>query len=114
MTKIVDDTRYSDAVRIKTDLLDGRNRLVWVDRNDLDFFLAHPENFRTTIGMFETNDTWRSGGRKKFAGCNGKVWRWQKKAVKVGSLSRLLEYFFSILIAIAFLITVILFFVYAA
>jgi len=85
MTRIVDDTRYSDAVRLRTDLLDGRNRLVWVRRSDLDDFLAHPEWFGTTVEMFETDDTWLSGGRKKFAGSDGKVWRWQKLAVRRGS-----------------------------
>lgn len=82
----INDYTYDNAIRIKT-MWNGQNRYLWVLKKDLDDFLNNSDKFKVKSHLFETNETWRSGGRKKF-GDNGKIIRWQRMAVKKGTLPK--------------------------
>ena len=84
---IADDHTYDNAIRIRIKW-EGRNRLLWIYRNDLNEFLAHPENFKETTRLFDTGKEWyETGGRKKFSS-NGTIMRWQAIVVKKGGFFR--------------------------
>lgn len=79
--KIVDGHSYSNIIRIRTKWK-GRNRLLWVDKNDIDELFSHPENFKEVIRLFDTGKEWhQTGGRIKL-GSNGTVMRWNACLVK--------------------------------
>lgn len=79
--KIIDGHSYSNIIRIRTKWK-GRNRLLWVDKNDIDELFSHPENFKEVFRLFDTGKEWhQTGGRIKL-GSNGTVMRWNTCLVK--------------------------------
>lgn len=78
---IINDTTSDNAIRIKT-MWNGQNRYLWVLKEDLNNFLNNPDSFKVKSHLFETNEPWWSGGRKKFGGSGFKQMRWQRMVVK--------------------------------
>jgi len=80
--KIVDDHPYSDVIRIRTKWK-GKNRLLWVNKSDLDEFLSNQKNFREIHRLFDSGKKpFETRGRIKLY--RGTVWRWNACVVKKG------------------------------
>jgi hypothetical protein len=81
MFKIVDDHTYENVIRIRTKW-QGKNRLLWINKTDLDEFFSHPENFKEITRLFDTGKEWyETGGRIKLSS-RGTVLRWNACVVK--------------------------------
>lgn len=100
---IINDTTYDNAIRIKT-MWNGQNRYLWVLKEDINDFLNNPDSFKVISSLFETNEPWWSGGRKKFGGRGGKQMRWQRMVVKRDNLS--LGFWVVLFIIVIILITI--------
>lgn len=79
--KIVDDHTYENAIRIRTKWK-GKNRLLWIDKSDINEFLSHPENFKEIPKLFDSGKQWRETGGRIKMGSGGTVLRWNACIVK--------------------------------